>query len=114
MALPPTTTDRTPRDRYIARTWSESSAATDALRTDGEDDMVQLCRSQQLNYLRVGGDFSMLRFAPRAVRQVLEADGQRVRPGTGIVWTESGELAGSVRLLPLKAGTIATAFEGAS
>jgi hypothetical protein len=114
MALPPATTDRAPRDRYIARTWSESSAVTDALRTDGEDDMVQLCRSQQLNYLRVGDGLSILRFAPAPVQQALEADGKRFQPSTTIVWTESGELAGSVRLLPLRAGTVATAFEGTS
>ncbi|MGH3814483.1 MAG: hypothetical protein ACRDUV_18855 [Pseudonocardiaceae bacterium] len=114
MALPPATTDRAPRDRYIARTWSESSAVSDTLRTDGEDDMVQLCRSQQLNYLRAGDGLSTLRFAPAPVRQALEAEGRRFQPSTGIVWTESGELAGSVRLLPLRAGTVVTAFEATS
>jgi hypothetical protein len=114
MMLPTTTIDPGPREQYVARTWSGSVGALDALRVDGEDDMVQLCRSQQLNFLSTGnGSSPVLRFAPRPVRPVLEADGSPSVPGPGIVWTTSGELAGAVRLVHLKPGTVGTTLGGA-
>ncbi|HWO65109.1 MAG TPA: hypothetical protein VNO31_34240 [Umezawaea sp.] len=93
-----------PRNALMARVWAESPAALAALRTDGTDDMTQMCRSGQLGYLSTGARSGLVRIAPARLRQVLERDGAHTAlvADPGVAWSEGGEFFGAVRLLPLR------------
>lgn len=111
MSLPTPETDSGLRSQRLARMWSESPAAREALLTRDADDMVQLCNGRQLGDLSSYGEPSMVRFAPEPVRPILEPD--HAHRGDGpqglqVVWTTSVELAGALRLLPLRSAAMCT------
>lgn len=111
MSLPTPETDSGPRSRLLARMWSESPAAREAVRIRGADDMAQLCTGRQLDDLSGYGEPSMVRFAPEPARPILEPDRSHRDggpQGLQVVWTANAELAGALRLLPLRSPAMRT------
>lgn len=108
MAVPAFVSDSGPRDRLIARQWSESPAAVVALRCRLPDQMTQLCQARQLTSIDREAGGRLLRFAPKPVQRVLEADPVRNQSilQEPMIWTSAGELAGVLRLLPLRLGSV--------
>jgi hypothetical protein len=111
MSLPTSGANGDLRSQLLVRMWSETPAARDAVRIRGAADMVQLCNGHQLSDLSGDGEPSMVRFAPKSVRPILEPD----HPDRGdgpqglqVVWTTTAELAGALRLLPLRPAAICT------
>ncbi|MEU5693224.1 hypothetical protein [Actinosynnema sp. NPDC020468] len=102
------------RDALMARLWAESPAAHAALRTDVGGEMTQLCRSGQLGYLSTTAVPGLIRFAPGRLRRVLEARGEARGPvaDPSVAWGDSGELVGALRLVPLRAESVARALGG--
>jgi hypothetical protein len=111
MSLPNSGTGSDLRSELLTRMWSEAPAAREAVRIRDAEDMVQLCDGRQLSDLSSDGEPSMVRFAPASVRSILEpeaphrGDGPQ---GLHVVWTTTAELAGALRLLPLRPATICT------
>lgn len=109
MSLPISGNDSDLRSQLLARMWSESPAAREAVRIRGAEDMVQLCNGRQLSDLSGYGEPSMVRFAPESVRPILEPDhahrGDEPQ-GLQVVWTTTTELAGALRLLPMRPAAI--------
>lgn len=111
MSLPTPETDSRLRSQLLARMWSESPAAREALRIRGADDMVQLCNGRQLDDLSSYGEPGMVRFAPEPARPILEPDYSHRGDGPQglqVVWINSAELAGVLRLLPLRSAAMCT------
>ncbi|MGH3899823.1 MAG: hypothetical protein ACRDTA_16575 [Pseudonocardiaceae bacterium] len=111
MSLPTPETDSGLRSQLLVRMWSESPAAREAVRVRGADDMVQLCSGHQLGDLSSYGEPSMVRFAPEPVRPILEPDHSHRGDGPQslqVVWVNSAELAGALRLLPLRSAAMCT------
>lgn len=108
-------TDDDPRFWLLTRTWSESPTAREVVRVRGADDMAQLCTGRQLDDLSGYGEPSMIRFAPESVRSILEPDRSHRDDGLRglqVVWTAKAELAGALRLLPLRSAAIRTEQAG--
>ncbi|MEU5261137.1 hypothetical protein [Amycolatopsis sp. NPDC021455] len=107
--------DPAQRSRLIARAWAEAPGTLTALMTRAGEDMVQLCRRGQLGYLRTGGEPGLIRFAPAHLRRVLAGDGvhQRIAADPEIEWSDSGELVGALRLLPLRPESVSRPSGGA-
>lgn len=111
MSLPAPESDSGLRSQLLARMWSESPAAREAVRIRGADDMVQLCNGRQLSDLSSYGEPSMVRFAPEPVRPILEPDHSHRGDGSQglqVVWITNAELAGALRLLPLRSPAMCT------
>jgi len=83
----------------------EMAEITEAVQYDPHGVMWQLCLAADLSALDVAGTPQVVAFAPRLTRQPL-AD--VLRPDT--VWTSSGEHAGLLRLVPLRAGIASTSW----
>lgn len=108
---PPTfVTDAGPRHRLIARQWTDDPAAVASMRTKAVDEMTQLCQARQLRNIDREEPGRLLRFAPHPVRAVLEADPapNRTVLEERPIWTAANDHAGSLRLLPLRLGSIDT------
>jgi hypothetical protein len=84
----------------------EMAEITEAVQHDPHDVMWQLCSAADLSALDVTGMPQVVAFAPRMTRQPL-AD--VLPPDT--VWTSSGEHAGLLRLVPLRAGIASTSWK---
>lgn len=69
--------------------------------------MWQLCAPAELNLLDTGVRPGVVAFAPLIAREQLN----RVLPST-TVWTSSGQRAGLLRLVPLRAGSVEVAWSG--
>ncbi|GLY44407.1 hypothetical protein Amsp01_104300 [Amycolatopsis sp. NBRC 101858] len=116
LAAPEFGRDRRPRDALTARVWAESAESPAVLRTGADAVLMQLCRSAQLRFLRTVNDPELIRFAPAQLRRVLEEQGN-ARPVTTdprIIWSESGEVVGALRLLPLRPESVRKSWGGVS
>ena len=96
------------------RTWARSQEARDILRGRPDDRMTQLCDSRQLTYISGTGAARLVRFAPQRLLPVLRRDPSdlRIADDPEIVWTESGDLVGAIRLLPLRPESIRYRWDG--
>ncbi|MGH8920763.1 MAG: hypothetical protein ACRD0H_20935, partial [Actinomycetes bacterium] len=115
LVKPPFVTDPQPRDVLAARVWTDSGEALAALDARVDEEMTQLCRSKQLNHLSAApGDAGMLRFAPHQLKQVREFGGSARAAGASrdVVWTAAGDLAGAIRLMPLRLGAVRSVLGG--
>lgn len=97
-----------PRNRLVARIWSESPDARAALAAGAEDPMIQLCTDEQLGFLSSTTAPASLRFAPRQLRRVLEHDGTEsgLLADSGVVWSAGRELIGTMRLIPVRIDSV--------
>ncbi|MEV0697260.1 hypothetical protein AB0I53_04985 [Saccharopolyspora sp. NPDC050389] len=96
---PPFARDRAHRAELAARLW-DGSLVGDALRCDVDAEMTQLCHARQLGAVSAMADRAQLvRFAPAAVR-----GGRHGDPGLAVTWTGEAEIAGTLRLVPLRQG----------
>jgi hypothetical protein len=89
------------RVSLAARLWAGSSII-DTLATGVTDEMTQLCQAGQIGAVSaMAAGASLVRFAPLTVRESLLEPG-----GTagGITWTANSEIAGTLRLVPLRQG----------
>ncbi|MFI0421565.1 hypothetical protein [Spongiactinospora sp. 9N601] len=89
-------TGDTGRQDLIDAVWRQSQQVDRALRAPSGGPMLQLCGDRDLALLL--HQAHAVRFAPRAVR------GGNAPPG--VVWTESGQYAGTLRLVPLRPGAV--------
>ena len=76
-----------------------------AIGSDPRDVMWQLCLPMQLAMLDVGGYLPTVPFAPRIMRQA-----RSVVARTDTAWTTSGQLAGLLRLVPIRLAAVATSW----
>lgn len=108
LAAPELSRDVATREALMARVWSESPAALETLSGGVADTMTQLCRHGQLGYLSTVAEPGLVRFAPRPLWRVLDRGGphQRLAADPGVVWTDSGEFVGALRLLPLRSESV--------
>ncbi|MCF6470265.1 hypothetical protein FAF44_17940 [Nonomuraea sp. MG754425] len=90
------------RQELVDAVWRQSQHVVRALRAQPGGQMLQLCGDRDLSALL--RQSSAVRFAPRAVR------GQDNPPG--VVWTRSGQYAGTLRLVPLRPGTAEEDWSG--
>ncbi|PRX61839.1 hypothetical protein B0I32_114208 [Nonomuraea fuscirosea] len=90
------------RQELVDAVWRQSQQVVRALRAQPGGQMLQLCGDRDLAVLL--RQASAVRFAPRAVR------GQGNPPG--VVWTRSGQYAGTLRLVPLRPGTVEENWSG--
>lgn len=115
LVAPVFVTDPRPRDVLAARVWTDSTEALTALESRVDDEMIQLCRGKQLNYISASaGDAGVLRFAPHQLKQVREFGGSARHAETSreVVWTSVGDLAGAMRLVPLRLGAVQSVLGG--
>ncbi|WP_431915494.1 hypothetical protein [Nonomuraea jabiensis] len=89
-------TGDTGRQELVDAVWRQSQQVVRALRAQANGQMLQLCGDRDLAMLL--RQAYAVRFAPRAVR------GQGNPPD--VVWTRSGQYAGTLRLVPLRPGTV--------
>ncbi|WP_239310011.1 hypothetical protein [Frankia sp. Cj3] len=104
--------------------WTESRRVAGVLRATRLDvGIQQLCGPEELSYLDVAPDRAdLIRFAPRVVRAVLGRGAARAArhaggsdipfPGSDLVWTTGGQVAGVLRLVRLRSGVVETPAEG--
>ncbi|WP_043619031.1 hypothetical protein [Nonomuraea candida] len=92
----------TGRQELVDAVWRQSQQVMRALRAQPGGQMLQLCGDRDLSLLL--RQAYAVRFAPRAVR------GQGNPPG--VVWTRSGQYAGTLRLVPLRPGTVEENWSG--
>ncbi|MEV0614459.1 hypothetical protein AB0I81_14120 [Nonomuraea sp. NPDC050404] len=95
-------TGDTGRQELVDAVWRQSQQVVRALRAAPGGQMLQLCGDRDLSLLLRRAH--AVRFAPRAVR------GQGNPPG--VVWTRSGQYAGTLRLVPLRPGTVEENWSG--
>jgi hypothetical protein len=100
MGTPAATGEPGPRDE-LAAALAQSPAVVETLRIGSRDEMTQLCTGRQLSYLSSATEPSLVRFAPRQLRRVL-GRGPRPPEDSTVVWTDHGEYAGALRLVPLR------------
>ncbi|MCA1674863.1 MAG: sulfite exporter TauE/SafE family protein, partial [Actinobacteria bacterium] len=115
LAAPVFVTNSKPREVLAARVWTDSTEALAALESRIDDEMTQLCRSKQLNLISTSaGDVGVLRFAPHQLKQVREfgSSGRHPEMSREVVWTSAGDLAGTMRLVPLRLGTVQPVLGG--
>ncbi len=105
LAPPPFATSAVHDVPYADR--GDMAEITEAVRHDPRDVMWQLCMAADISALDVAGTPQVVAFAPRLARQPL-AD--VLPPDT--VWTSSGEHAGLLRLVALRAGIASTSWTG--
>ncbi|GAA3591866.1 hypothetical protein GCM10022419_088380 [Nonomuraea rosea] len=84
------------RQEFVDAMWRQSQQVVRALGAAANGQMLQLCGDRDLAMLL--RQARAVRFAPRAVRG----------PGNppGVVWTRSGQYAGTLRLVPVRPGTV--------
>jgi hypothetical protein len=116
LAAPEFGRDRRARDALTARVWAESAESPAVLRMGADADLMQLCRSAQLRFLRTVNEPELIRFAPAQLRRVLEEQGNArlVTADPRITWSESGEVVGALRLLPLRPESVRKSWGGVS
>ncbi|NJP96759.1 hypothetical protein HCN51_46290 [Nonomuraea sp. FMUSA5-5] len=90
------------RQELVDAVWRQSQQVVRALQAPPGGQMLQLCGDRDLSLLL--RQAYAVRFAPRAVR------GQG-NP-SGVVWTRSGQYAGTLRLVPLRPGTVEENWSG--
>ncbi|GAA3683333.1 hypothetical protein GCM10022224_054870 [Nonomuraea antimicrobica] len=90
------------RQELVDAVWRQSQQVVRALEVPPSGQMLQLCGDRDLAALL--RQAYAVRFAPRAVR------GQGNPPG--VVWTRSGQYAGTLRLVPLRPGTVEENWSG--
>ncbi|MFC5831515.1 hypothetical protein [Nonomuraea insulae] len=90
------------RQQLVDAVWRQSQQVVRALSAQPGGQMLQLCGDRDLAALL--HQAYAVRFAPRAVR------GQGNPPG--VVWTRSGQYAGTLRLVPLRPGTVEENWSG--
>jgi hypothetical protein len=90
------------RQELVDAVWRQSQQVVRALQAPPGGQMLQLCGDRDLSLLL--RQAYAVRFAPRAVR------GQGNPPG--VVWTRSGQYAGTLRLVPLRPGTVEENWSG--
>ncbi|MEV4169181.1 hypothetical protein [Nonomuraea sp. NPDC049709] len=95
-------TGDTGRQELVDAVWRQSQQVVRALSAQAGGQMLQLCGDRDLSVLL--RQAYAVRFAPRAVR------GQGNPPG--VVWTRSGQYAGTLRLVPLRPGTVEENWSG--
>ncbi|MFI0464548.1 hypothetical protein ACH347_10755 [Saccharopolyspora sp. 5N102] len=96
---PPFARERAHRAELAARLW-DGSPVGDALRCDVDAEMTQLCHARQLGAVSALADRAeLVRFAPAAVR-----GGRHGDPWPAVTWTGDAEIAGTLRLVPLREG----------
>jgi hypothetical protein len=108
MGSPAATGEPDPRDE-LAGMLAQSPAVVETLRIGPRDEMTQLCTGRQLSYLSSAGAPSLVRFAPRQLKRVL-GGGPRPPEDGSVVWTEHGEYAGALRLVPLRPESVRGEF----
>ena len=108
MASPAATGEPDPRED-LAGVLAQSPAVGETLRIGPRDEMTQLCTGRQLSYLSGATEPSLVRFAPRQLKRVL-GGGPRPPEEGSVVWTEHGEYAGALRLVPLRPESVRGEF----
>jgi hypothetical protein len=100
--------------------WTESQRVAGVLRaTISDAGIQQLCGPEELSYLDVAPERAdLIRFAPRVVKTVLGRGAthparqpgvpEMPPPGTDLVWTAGGQVAGVLRLVRLRSGVVET------
>jgi hypothetical protein len=100
-APPPLASDHTHRKALATQLWATSRVAG-VLSLGVEDGMTQLCHPSQLGALSaLAGGAQLVRFAPVAVREPVW---DPACPGPAVTWTGESEIAGTLRLVPLREG----------
>ncbi|MCK9932866.1 hypothetical protein MXD62_37980 [Frankia sp. Mgl5] len=126
-ATPPFRADDTDRRELVDAAWQQSDRLGVLLRADVADSgLMQLCAPEHLQLLDVDArSAAVVRFAPRAAQPSLVARG----PGTGagggwgfdplpsavlgeLEWPEWGQVAGVLRLVRMRPGTVETVLKG--
>ncbi|MGH3624424.1 MAG: hypothetical protein ACRDQ5_22005 [Sciscionella sp.] len=98
---PPFANDRVHRVALAARLWAGSQVA-DALSRGVADEMTQLCHAGQLGAVSaMAGGAQLVRFAPAALRESVSGQAGH---WPAIAWTGDTEIAGTLRLVPLRKG----------
>ncbi|MGH3931043.1 MAG: hypothetical protein ACRDTF_13825 [Pseudonocardiaceae bacterium] len=101
LAPPPFARERAHRTDLATRLWA-GSQVTHALSRKVEHEMTQLCHVGQLGVVSALADGAQLvRFAPTAVRG---PNWDPTGPGPSVTWTGDAEIAGTLRLVPLRQG----------
>jgi hypothetical protein len=118
LAPPPFVSDE---DRQAARAelaeavWRQSEQLPHLLRANIRDPgILQLCAPDQLPALDASPAMARLvPFAPRTAQSAVAGDGpagQRLVSASDVMWTRSGQLAGVLRLVPLRSGALETVW----
>lgn len=105
----PVTTGRPDARESLAGVLAQSPVVGRTMRIGARDEMTQLCTGRQLSYLSSAFEPSLVRFAPRQLQRVLGSGPQPIEDGS-VVWTEHGEYAGALRLVPLRPESIRGEF----
>ncbi|QFZ19633.1 hypothetical protein [Saccharothrix syringae] len=103
LAAPPFASrrDHAHRDTLATRLWA-GSRVEEALSRGVEDEMTQLCHARHLGAVSaLASGARLVRFASTAVRGVTPDAGG---PGPAVTWTGDTEIAGTLRLVPLRQG----------
>lgn len=100
---PPMVTDNPARDLLRLALWQRSDDARRVLRSDGREELAQLCQIGDIRALNVAWrDVTVLRFAPAAVQRIVLGD----TASADIITTET-DMIGVLRLVPMSAGRVA-------
>lgn len=94
----------------LAGVLAQTSSVGETLRIGPRDEMTQLCTGRQLSYLSSATEPSLVRFAPRQLKRVF-GGGPRTPEDGSVVWTEHGEYAGALRLVPLRPESVRGEFQ---
>ena len=101
-STPPMVADNPARESLRHALWQRSAEARAVLRSDGRDELVQLCQTGDIRALNVAWrDVAVLRFAPAAVQEIVL--GRSAAPDVVAI---DGDLVGVLRLVPLGAGRV--------
>lgn len=100
-AQPPMVEDSAARESLTLALWRRSDAGRRVLRSDGRDELVQLCEAGDIRALNVSWtDVRVVRFAPALVQRVLLGTAD-----VDVVTTDT-DMIGVLRLMPLAAGRV--------
>lgn len=103
LALPPSRSiaSEERRRELVASLWGDANQLNPILRRIVDDSMVQLVSPDDIALLSHDRQATvMVRFAPRAARS-------HALPNAGdVIWTESDDVAGVIRLVPVQAGIV--------
>ncbi|MFI5932221.1 hypothetical protein [Actinoplanes sp. NPDC051494] len=103
-----------PRDALLRRVWNTSPQARATLRLGAYDELTQLCDGRQLSYLSSVAEPHLLRFAPRRLGPILREDpaDRTVADDPAMLWTDTSESVGALRLLPLRPESVRIGWGG--
>lgn len=104
LAEPPAGSDGGARARLRASVWGP---AAESLRHTREDEMLQLCLGRHLCDIATGEGGVLLRLGPERARPHLTPR-TAAEDGSTVVWTANGDVAGAVRLMPVRVGLVRT------